>query len=94
LSSAFLDEFRLVGGLMSHSQIATGEPNLIGPPHQIIQTYNKQPLGGWALAESAGGWKGGSILWLVKFDKKSTFGGGVSHSQIASSGPNLISVPG
>jgi hypothetical protein len=78
---------------MSHSQIVTGGPNLIGPPHQIIQTYNNQPSGGWALAESAGGWKGGSVLWPAKFDKDSMFGGGVSHSQIASSGPNLISAP-
>jgi hypothetical protein len=76
LSSAFLDEFRLVGGLMSHSQIATSGPNSIGLSHQIIQTYNNQPLGGWALAELAGGWKGHSILWPAKFDKNSTFGGG------------------
>jgi hypothetical protein len=52
LSSAFLDKFWPVGGLMSHSQIAT--PNSIGLPHQIIQTYNNQPSGGWALADSAG----------------------------------------
>ncbi len=76
LSSAFLDKFWLVVGLMSHSQIATSGPNLIGLPHQIIQTYNNQPSGGWALAESAGGWKGGSNLWPAKFDENSTFGGG------------------
>jgi hypothetical protein len=75
LTSAFLDEFRPVGGLMSHSQIATGVPNLIGPPCQIIQTYNNQPSGGLALAELAGGWKGVSILWPAKFGKNSTFGG-------------------
>ncbi len=40
---------------MSHSQIATGGLYSIGPPRQIIQKYNNQPLGGWALAESAGG---------------------------------------
>jgi hypothetical protein len=66
MSSAFLDKFR-PEGLMSHSQIATGRPNLISPPRQIIQTYNNQPLGGWALAESAGGWKGGSVLWPAKY---------------------------
>jgi hypothetical protein len=63
---------------MSHSQIATGGPNLIGPPRQIIQTYNNQPSGGWALAESAGGWKGSYVLWPAKFDKNSTFGGGLA----------------
>ncbi len=94
LSSAFLDEFWPVGGLMSHSQIATSRLNSIGPSHQIIQTYNNQPLGGWALAESARGWKGHSILWPAKFNKNSMFGGGVSHSQIASSEPKLISAPG
>ncbi len=52
LCSAFLDKFRPVGGLMSHSQIATGMPNLIGLLSQSIQTYHNQPLGGWALAES------------------------------------------
>jgi hypothetical protein len=93
LSSAFLDEFRPVGGLMSHSQIATGGPNSTGPPRQIIQTYNNQPSDGWALAESAGGWKGHSVLWPAKFNKNSTFGGGVSHSQIASSGLKSISAP-
>jgi hypothetical protein len=36
-----------------------------------------------ALAESAGGWYGGSVLWTQKIDKNSTFGGGVIHSQIA-----------
>ncbi len=61
---------------MSHSQIATGGPNSIGPPRQIIQTYNNQPLGGWALAETAGGWKGGSVLWPAKFDKIYRLGGG------------------
>jgi hypothetical protein len=49
-------------GLMSQSQIATGGLNSIGMPHQIIQTYYNQPSGGWALAELAGGWKGGSVL--------------------------------
>ncbi len=90
----FLEEFWPVGGFMSHSQIATGGLNLIGPPHQIIQTYNNQPLGGWALAELAGGWKGGSVLWPAKFNKNSTFGGGgggVSQSQIASSRLNSFS---
>jgi hypothetical protein len=79
---------------MSHSQIATGGPNLISLPHQIIQTYHNQPSGGWALAESAGGWKGDFVLWPAKFDKISMFGGGVAHSQIASSGPNSMSAPG
>jgi hypothetical protein len=63
LSSAFLDKFRPVGGLMSHSQLATSGPNSISPPRQIIHTYNNQPSGGWALVQLAGGWKGGSILW-------------------------------
>jgi hypothetical protein len=95
LSSAFLDEFWPVGGLMSHSQIATGGPNSISPPHQISQTHNNQPSGGWALAESAGGWKGHSILWLAKIRQKfNVWGGGVSHCQIASRGPKLISAPG
>jgi hypothetical protein len=76
LCSDFLDEFWPVGGLMSHSRIATGGPNAIGPPHQIIQTYHNQPSGDRALPESAGGWKGGFVLWLAKFDKKSMFGGG------------------
>jgi hypothetical protein len=76
LSSAFLDEFWPVGGLMSHSQIATGGPNLISLPCQIIQIYNNQPSGGWALAESAGEWNGGSILWPENFDGNSTFEGG------------------
>jgi hypothetical protein len=39
----FLDEFRQVGGLMSHIQIATGVTNLIGPLGQSIQTYHNQP---------------------------------------------------
>jgi hypothetical protein len=76
LCSAFLDKFWPVGGLMSHSQIATAGPNLIGLPHQIIQTYPNQPSGGWALSDLAGGWKGGSILWPAKFDKKLMLGGG------------------
>jgi hypothetical protein len=76
LCSAFLDKFWPVGVLMSQSQIVTGWPNLINPPHQIIQTYCNQPLGDWALAELAGGWKGSSILWPAKFDKNLTFGGG------------------
>jgi hypothetical protein len=61
---------------MSHSQIATGGTNSIGPPRQIIQTYNNHPSGGRALAELAGGWKGGSVLWPEKIDENSTFGGG------------------
>jgi hypothetical protein len=95
LSSAFLDKFWLVRGMMSHSQIATGGQNLISLPRQIIQKNNNQPLGGWALAESAGGRKGSSVLWLAKFDKNLTFGGGggVNHSQIASSRLNSISAP-
>jgi hypothetical protein len=47
--------FLPLGGLTSHSQIATSGPNLISPPHLIIQTYNNQPSGGWALAELARG---------------------------------------
>ncbi len=78
MCSAFLDKIWPVGRLTSHSQIATGGLNLVGPPYQIIQTYHKQPVGGWALAESAGGWKGGSVLWPAMFDKKSTFGGGLA----------------
>jgi hypothetical protein len=89
-----LDEFWPVGGLMSHCKIATGRPNSIGPPRQTIQTYHNHSSGGWALAELAGGWKGGSILWPAKFDKNLTFWGGVSHSQIAFSGPNSIGQPG
>jgi hypothetical protein len=87
LCSAFLDEFWLVGGLMSHSRIATGGPNLINPPHQFIQTYPNQPSGGWALAKSAGGWKGGSVLWRAKFDENSTFfGGGVAMAKLRPAG--------
>ncbi len=87
LCRAFLDEFWPVGGLMSHSQIATGGSNLIGPPHQFIQTYHNQPWGGWGLAESAGGWKSGSILWPAKFDKNSTFlGGGLAIAKLHSAG--------
>ncbi len=89
LCSAFLEKKWPVGGLTSHSQIATGGLNLINPPRHIIQTYHNQPLDGWALTELAGGWKGGSVLLPEKFNKKLTFGGGVSHSQIASSRPNL-----
>jgi hypothetical protein len=79
---------------MSHSQIATGGPNSIGPPRKIIQMYHNQPSGGWALAELAGEWKGSSVLWPAKFVKNLTFGGGgVSHSHIPSSGLNSISAP-
>jgi hypothetical protein len=69
LCSAFFGRIFAVWGLMSHIQVATGGPNLIGPPHQIIQTYHNQPLGGWALAKLAGGWTGGSILWPANFNK-------------------------
>jgi hypothetical protein len=79
LPSSFLDEFWPVGGSMSHSQIATGGPNSIGLLHQIIQTDNNQPSGGWSLAESAGGWKGSSVLWLAKFNKNfNVWGGGLA----------------
>ncbi len=53
---------RLGGGGVSHSQNAFSGPNLISAPGQNIQTYHNQPLGGWALAELAGGWEGGFIL--------------------------------
>jgi hypothetical protein len=43
--------------------------NLVNSPGQKNQTYHHQPLGGWALAELAGGWKDGSTLWPPKFDK-------------------------
>jgi hypothetical protein len=63
---------------MSHSQIATGGPNSIGPPRQIIQTYNNQPSGGWALGELAGGWKGHSVLWPANSTKIQRLGGGLA----------------
>jgi hypothetical protein len=65
---------------MSHSQITTGGPKPIGPLGQSIQTYNNQPSGGWALAESAEGWKGGFFFVAVKFRQKFEFEGGVSYS--------------
>ncbi len=56
-------KIQLFWGGVSLSQITFSRSNSIGPPSQHIQTYHNQPSGGWALAELAGGWKGGSILW-------------------------------
>jgi hypothetical protein len=50
-------------GGVSHNQMASSGPNLIGLHSKSIQTYHNQPLGGLDLAELAGGWKSGSILW-------------------------------
>jgi hypothetical protein len=82
LSSAFLDKFWPVGGLMSHSRIATGGLNSIGQPHQIVQTYNNQTLGGWALAESVGGWKSGFVLWPKNSTKVQCLGGGLAIAKL------------
>jgi hypothetical protein len=71
---------------MSYSQIATGGPNSISPPRQIIQTYNNQPSSGWALAASARGWKGGSVLWQAKLNENSTFGGGLAIVKLHKAG--------
>jgi hypothetical protein len=49
---------------------------LVDPPGLKIQMYHNQSLGGWAWAESAGGWKGGCVLWLRNFDKKQHLEGG------------------
>ncbi len=66
----------MFGGSVSHSQITSSKPNSINPPSLTSQPYHNQPSGGWALAELAGEWKAGSILWQGKFDKKMIFGGG------------------
>jgi hypothetical protein len=70
-----------------------GGPNLVNPTREKNQAYHNQPVGGWAWAKLAGGWKGGSILWPREFDKKLTFGGVVSHNQKVTGGPNLSDLP-
>ncbi len=86
-------KIRHLHGGVSYSQIASSGSNLIGLPGQSIQTYHNQPNCGWALAVSAGEWKGGSILWPWNSTKNWVWGGGVSHSQIATSGLDLIGLP-
>jgi hypothetical protein len=49
LFSSFLDKFQPVGGLMSHSQIATGGPNLTICPVKLFKhtTINQRVAGLW-----------------------------------------------
>jgi hypothetical protein len=62
------------GGVVSRKQMDTGRPNLSGPPSITSQTHHNQPRRGWALSESARGWRSGCILFRGIYTRKCWWG--------------------